>query len=344
MINTLSLCPTCYKKIPAEILFRDGAVWMVKTCDTHGPFSALVEKDIAFFSAFYKEGSLGRNTSIIVHSYNKCNLSCKWCYYPMGEETILPPKTVDQVLGMYRGYSLMLSGGEPTIDPDFFPKLADYKSMGWNLACITNMVKLADKDFFAAVLQSPLVVGNSLNFACSFQHPTTYPKEILDIKLQALHNFELAGVKPACIMFSIESLQELDFIAEFYSRTKGFYPMLRIRTMFRNWKAKGIKKEIFLSDLYKAFMEKFQAYSPIQSVTHEHSNLYCLYMKIDGCEVSLSCSPSVDDVDYHQCSRPVYMLARDMRCYPVPLAQIINEGISAGWKDGFKLEVNKCSV
>ena len=338
MLNTLSLCPTCYKKIPAGIFFKDGAVWMIKECDQHGRFSALVEKDQGFFSAFYREGTLGKNTSIIVHSYNKCNLSCKWCYYPMGEEAILPPETVDQVLGMYRGYTLMLSGGEPTIDPEFFAKLATYKRLGWNTACITNMVKLADKDFFSQALESPLLVGNSLSFACSFQHPTTYPKAILDAKFQALHNFEVTGTRPACLMFSIESLSELDFIAEFYSRTRGFYPMIRIRTMFRNWKAKGIKKEIFLSDLYKAFLEKFQEYNPMQSEKAERSNLYCLYMKMDGCEVSLSCAPSVEDVDYHQCSRPVYMLARDLRCYPVPLAQIVNEGISAGWKDGFCLK------
>jgi hypothetical protein len=31
------------------------------------------------------------------------------------------------------------------------------------------------------------------------------------------------------------------------------------------------------------------------------------------------------------------MLANDLRCYPVPLAQIVNEGVSLGWKDGYKI-------
>lgn len=338
MINTLSLCPTCYKKIPAEIFIKDGAVWMVKNCDQHGHFSVLVEKDPGFFSAFYKEGTLGRNNSIIVNSYDKCNLSCKWCYYPTGEERILTPREVDQILALYRNYTIMLSGGEPTIDPEFFGKLAAYANMGWNVSSITNMVKLADTEFFKRAMGSPLLVGSTMNFACSFQHPSTYPEGVLATKLQALHNFEIAGVKPACVMFSIESLDELDFIKEFYGRTRGFYPMIRIRTMFRNWKAKGIKKELFLSDLYKAFLEKFQEFSPIQSETYERSNLYCLYMKMEGCEVSLSCSPSVDDIDYNQCARPVFMLARDLRCHPVPVAQIINEGIANNWLDGFQLK------
>ena len=54
--------------------------------------------------------------------------------------------------------------------------------------------------------------------------------------------------------------------------------------------------------------------------------------------VSLSSAPTVENLDYHLCTRPVLMLARDARCYPVPIAQIINEGISLGWKDGFELK------
>jgi hypothetical protein len=244
---------------------------------------------------------------------------------------------VDNLLGMYRGYNILLSGGEPTIDPLFFDKVNEYASLGWGVSSITNMVMLADESFFAQAMDSSLHEGGTLKFACSFQHPKNHPKEVNDLKFKALHNFEVNKVTPSCIMFSIESLDELDYIKEFYDRTRGFYPMVRIRTMFRNWQAKGIEKTLFLSDLYKAFVEKFQQYCPTQSLSFEHSNMYCLYMKMEGCEVSLSSGPSVDDIDYHQCSRPVYMLARDQRCYPVPIAQIVNEGISLGWKDGFKL-------
>lgn len=339
MIRTLSLCPTCFKKIPADIINHDGSVWMFKECDVHGKFSALMETDGQFFSTFYREGTLGLNKSIIVHSHNGCNMSCKWCYYPMGKERILSVKEVDQVLGQYRGFNIMLSGGEPTIDPEFFLKVAQYNVLGWGVSAITNMIALADDTFIDQAMNSALRVGNNLNFACSFQHPKNHPKEITELKFKALHNMEVRGVKPACIMFSVQSLDELDWIEEFYSRTKGHYPMIRIRGMFRNWAASGIKKEFFLSDLYKAVCKKFGKYMITQSVQSEHSNLYCLYLQLgDGTQLSLSCAPDVDDVDYHQCSRPVYMLARDLRCYSVPLAQIVNEGFSKGWHSGFRLE------
>jgi len=339
VIKTLSLCPVCYKKIPADIINHDGAVWMFKECDVHGKFSALMETDSAFFTAFYKEGTLGKNKSIIVHSYNQCNMTCKWCYYPMGKERIPTVEEVNQILGMYRGFNIMLSGGEPTIDPEFFLKVAQYTTLGWGVSAITNMIQLADERFLEEAMASPLKVGNTLNFACSFQHPKNHSSEITSAKFQALHNMEVRGVQPACLMFSIQSLDELNWIEEFYSRTKGHYPMIRIRGMFRNWAANGLKKDFYLSDLYKAVCEKFGKYSPVQSVKSEHSNLYCLYLSLDdGTQISLSCAPDVNDLDYHQCSRPVYMLARDLRCYPVPIAQIINEGIDKGWKDGFSLE------
>ena len=338
MIRTLSLCPTCYAKIPADIVYHDGSAWMYKECPAHGKFSSLVETDASFVSSFYKQGTLGKNKSVIVHSYNKCNMNCSWCYYPMGEERIRSPDEVDQLLGQYRDYNIMLSGGEPTLDPEFFSKVERYRQLGWNVSSITNMTMLSDDKFIDQAMNSSLRVGDMLNFACSFQHPKNYSNDVLNLKLKALHNMEVRGVKPSCIMFSVQTLDELDFIEEFYSRTHGAYPMLRIRGMFRNWKAKDIEQRFFLSDLYKEVCRKFERYVPTQSLQSEHSNLYCLYMQMEGGQLSLSVSPDVNNIDYHQCSRPVFMLAMDGKCYPVPIAQIMNEGLAAGWKDGFKLE------
>ena len=158
-------------------------------------------------------------------------------------------------------------------------------------------------------------------------------------KVKALENIEKWKLKAFCVMFSIQSLDELDYIRKFYDQTKHCYTMLRIRTMFKNWANKDDKTNLFSSDLYKAFFEKFSDLMPIESRDIESSNIYCQYLKMDnGMNVSLSSAPTVENLDYHLCTRPVYLLARDARCYPVPIAQIINEGISLGWKDGFELK------
>jgi hypothetical protein len=202
------------------------------------------------------------------------------------------------------------------------------------------MLKLADRHFFKKTAESPLYVqAGTYKFAMSMQHPKYYDKAIGIQKMRALTNIRAAGLKAMCIMFSIRSLDELDWIREFYNETSECYSMLRIRTMFKNWDNAGDKSDLYLSDLHKAFMKSFEDLTPLISRGIEHSNSYCLYMEMsDGMNVSLSAAPTVHNVDYHLTSRPVYMLAMDGRCYPVPLAQIINEGISKGWKDGYRIE------
>jgi len=236
----------------------------------------------------------------------------------------------------FPNFSLMFSGGEPTIREDYIELVEDSYLRGWKPSTITNMLKLADEEFFKRTL-SDAFIDTSYRFALSFQHPKNYSDKVYKLKLQALENISKNNLKASCVAFSIQSLDELDWIKDFYNNTKHLYHMLRIRTMFHNWKNKS-EKTLFLSDLHKAFLEKFSDYCPVQSNRIEQSNIYCLYMTTnEGRDISLASGPTVENIDYHACSRPVYMLGPDMRCYPVPIAQIINQGISEGWKDGFKI-------
>lgn len=339
MIETLSLCNVCYKKIPAFVYSKNGEAWMKKECDVHGKFEAMCEKSYQHWSNFYRYGTMGNNNSIIVHIHDKCNMQCEWCYYPCGAEKIHDQQFFDQLLhDPYPGFSLMLSGGEPTERPDYHDFTEQAYRRGWNPSTITNMINLADESFFKKTLSEAWVDGKgNYRFAMSFQHPKNYSPEIFALKMQALDNIEKAGLKAACVMFSIQSLDELEFIKDFYDRTKHLYGMLRIRTMFHNWNNKS-EKNLFLSDLHSAFLEKFSDYTPVQSDRVEKSTAYGIYMQTRECrDVSLMSAPSVENIDLHLCKRPVYMLAQDLRCYPVPWAMIINEGIKSGWKDGFKI-------
>jgi MoaA/NifB/PqqE/SkfB family radical SAM enzyme len=257
----------------------------------------------------------------------------------MGVEKMHDFAYYDNLLRQYRGWNLLFSGGEPTIRPDYFSFNERAVAAGWGTGTITNMLRLGDDDFFKATSESSLYVKDgTYKFAMSMQHPKYYSAEIGAQKMRALANIRAAGLSAMCIMFSVRSLDELAWIREFYDLTKECYSMLRIRTMFRNWNNKGDPSDLFLSDLHDEFMRVFGDLTPIQCREVEHSNSYCLYMRMsDGMDVSLSSAPTVENVDYHLTSRPVFMLAMDGRCYPVPLAQIINEGISKGWKDGFRI-------
>jgi molybdenum cofactor biosynthesis enzyme MoaA len=341
MIETMSLCNVCYKKVPAYIVYRNGQAWMEKECDVHGSFEALVDPDFQHVSNFYQPGTMGKTNSIIIHISDRCNMKCPWCYYVEGKEKMHDLMFYDQLLREpYKGFSFMFSGGEPTIRPDYVDFVEQAYRLGWNPSTITNMITLSDEKFFKRTMNEAFVTLNTkqYRFAMSFQHPKNYSEEIYNKKLKTLDNMDKAGLKAACMMFSIQSLDELDFIKDFYDETKHLYGMLRIRTMFHNWGNKG-EKTLFLSELHKAFLNKFSEYCPVQSVKSEQSNIYCLYMITkEGREISLASAPTVENLDYHICSRPVYMLGRDYRCYPVPIAQIVSEGIDKGWKDGFQIK------
>jgi uncharacterized radical SAM superfamily Fe-S cluster-containing enzyme len=338
MIETISLCPECYKKIPAYIYEKDGQAWMKKECDVHGRFEAMCERSFKHWSNFYRYGTMGRNNSIIVHVHDKCNMNCSWCYY--GGEKIRDQQYFDCLLHEpYKGFSLMLSGGEPTERPDYHEFTKQAYIRGWNPSTITNMLNLADREFFDKTLNDVWCDSQgNYRFAMSFQHPKNYSSEVLKLKLQALQNIEQAGLKAACVMFSIQSLDELDYIREFYDNTKHLYGMLRIRTLFHNWRNRS-EKTLFQSDLHDAFLRKFSDYTPVQCSEVEQSTAYGMYLRTKECrDISLMSAPTVENIDYHLASRPVYMLGQDGRCYPVPIAQIIAEGISCGWKDGFNLQ------
>lgn len=336
---TLSLCPTCYKKIPARIAMQDGEVVMNKSCDIHGPFSSVVEKDIQHFSNFYQFGTLGNNNTIIIHIHNQCNMKCSWCYYPMDKEKMHDFDYYNSLLRYpYGKFNLLFSGGEPTERPDYFDFTKKAFINGWNTASITNMINIGDPAFFKDTMNPMFVQDGVYKFAMSMMHPKNYSEDILKKKMNALENIEKADLQAMCVMFSIQSLDELDYIRDFYDKTKHLYTMLRIRTMFRNWKNKNDNNQIYLSELHKAFLDKFGDLIPVQSQMVEKSNIYCLYMQMDeGINVSLSSAPTVENVDYHLTLRPVFMLALDNKCYPVPLAQIINEGIDSGWHNGYQI-------
>jgi MoaA/NifB/PqqE/SkfB family radical SAM enzyme len=340
MIQTISLCDICYKKVEATITFEHGAAVMHKECDVHGKFSAIVDPDAQHVSNFYRPGTMGNNNSIIIHVHDECNMVCPWCYYPMGSERMKPIEFYDSLLyEPYKGFRLMFSGGEPTMRPDYLQFTESAYKRGWNPSTITNMINLGDDDFFKSTLNEVFVdEQNNYKFAMSYQHPKNYGPDIFEAKTRALKNIEDQGLKAACVMFSIQTLDELDFIKDFYDRTRHLYSMLRIRTMFNNWANKG-DKQLYLSQLHKAFLDKFSEYCPVQSSKIEQSNIYCLYMETkESRAISLSSAPTVENLDYHLCSRPVYMLANDLRCYPVAISQIIAEGMSRGWKDGYKIE------
>ena len=155
--TAISICSTCFRKVDGKILIQDGAVYLTKRCPEHGFERVLIADDAEYYrrgrEVFLKKPEMPDrfNTPIqhgcpydcglcpdheqhscvsIIELTNSCNLSCPICYAESGPHcTTHRPldeiiRMLDQVVANEGEPDVVqLSGGEPTIHPDFFAVL-----------------------------------------------------------------------------------------------------------------------------------------------------------------------------------------------------------------------------
>ncbi len=169
--QTDSLCPACVKEareaiiagkkdwrdlmsekvgeIKAQIIERDGQVWMVKDCPLHGHYEDMMAVDSKLLNwieqrypgrdipahndeDLHKHGSstvrYGRGSVLTVDLTNRCNMMCDPCFmdanqvgyvHELGWDEI--QEILDNALKIKprRQMSVQFSGGEPTMSPYF---------------------------------------------------------------------------------------------------------------------------------------------------------------------------------------------------------------------------------
>jgi 7,8-dihydro-6-hydroxymethylpterin dimethyltransferase len=154
--TTQSLCPECLALVPAKIITKGKRVYFRKRCPTHGVREDFICSDVALYDqmqyslpgkvppVYGVEPDKGcpydcglcteheQHTCIgLLEVTSSCNLKCPMCYASSGpggthlsfEESIRSIDRLVQVEG--RAEVLQLSGGEPTIHPDFL-RILDY--------------------------------------------------------------------------------------------------------------------------------------------------------------------------------------------------------------------------
>ena len=185
---TISLCPHCLKRVDAKIVLENGRVYMLKTCAEHGFMKVLIATDSDYYKNIrnYNKPSevpLRFNTKThygcpydcglcvdheqhscltVVEITDRCNLSCPTCY-AMSSPHYGRHRTVDEVERMLdivvanegEPDVVQISGGEPTIHPDFFAILDIAKTKPIkHLMVNTNGIRIAKDMEFAKRLAS----------------------------------------------------------------------------------------------------------------------------------------------------------------------------------------------
>jgi uncharacterized radical SAM superfamily Fe-S cluster-containing enzyme len=183
---TQSLCPECLALIPAKIIVRDGRVYFRKRCPTHGTREDFVCSDVRQYDRmeFSLEGKMPaqfgtmpdrgcpydcglcteheQHTCVgLVEITSSCNLNCPMCYAssgPGGKHLTFEEcrRAIDRLVEVEgRAEVLQLSGGEPTIHPEFLRILEYSCSQAIDLIMInSNGLRFAhDPEFTARVAE-----------------------------------------------------------------------------------------------------------------------------------------------------------------------------------------------
>ena len=180
----LSICSTCYRKVEGKIVFEDGNVYMLKRCPEHGSERILIADDIDYYrrcrEVFLKPPEMPNhfNTPVkwgcpydcglctdheqhscltLIEVNDFCNLRCPVCYASSGPDrrTHRDLATIERMIDAVvrnerRPDVIQISGGEPTLHPDFFAILDMCRARPiQHLMLNTNGIRIASDRAFA---------------------------------------------------------------------------------------------------------------------------------------------------------------------------------------------------
>src|SRR5881296_500961 len=259
--QTDSLCPACVKEareaiiagkkdwrdlmhekvgeIKAQIIERDGQVWMVKDCPLHGHYEDMMAIDSKFLEwieaqfpgrdipahsdeDLHKHGSstvrYGRGSVLTVDLTNRCNMMCDPCFmdanqvgyvHELGWDEI--KEILDNALKIKprRQMSVQFSGGEPTMSPNFLEAVAYARKIGYNsVQAATNGIEFAkSKEFCKKAFEAGMRyaylqfdgIGNDANGHRQIGN-------LFDVKLRAIENMHEAGIEIVLVVTIVNNV------------------------------------------------------------------------------------------------------------------------------------------
>ncbi len=215
-------------EIKAQIIERDGEIWMIKDCPDHGHFEDLMAIDSKFLQhieanfpgrdiqshndeKLHNHGSstikYGRGAVLTVDLTNRCNMMCDPCFMDANQVGFVHELSMEDVKEILdnaisikprRQMSVQFSGGEPTLSPYFLEAVRYSRKVGYNsVQAATNGIEFAkSKEFCREAAEAGLRfvylqfdgVGNDAN-----SHQSSRQSYLM-LNLSAINNLHEAGV------------------------------------------------------------------------------------------------------------------------------------------------------
>jgi len=256
---TLSICTKCLQRVDAKIVFEAGNVFMLKNCPEHSFEKVLIATDIEYYKNIRNynkpsETPLKFNTKThygcpydcglcqdheqhscltVIEITDRCNLSCPTCY-AMSSPHYGRHRTVEEVEKMLdiivanegEPDVVQISGGEPTIHPQFFEILdiAKQKPIK-HLMVNTNGIRIANDFEFTKKL-----AGYAPDFEIYLQFDSFKPhaleqlrgKDLTAVRIKALEHLNTLNLSTTLVVTLQKGLNddEIGKIIEFALQQK----------------------------------------------------------------------------------------------------------------------------
>ncbi|HNE28786.1 MAG: radical SAM protein [Saprospiraceae bacterium] len=242
---TLSLCPECLRRIDAKITIEGDNVYMLKRCPEHGASKVLIATDAEYYRTtrnYAKRSEMPRkfNTRThygcpydcglcpdheqhscltIVEVTDRCNLACPTCYAESaphhGRHRSL--EEIEQMLDLVVANEgqpdvVQISGGEPTVHPQFFEILDIAKKKPIrHLMLNTNGIRIAKDAAFTERLASYMP-----DFEIYLQFDSFQPhaleslrgENLLDVRMRALEHLNRFNLSTTLVVTLQKGLNE----------------------------------------------------------------------------------------------------------------------------------------
>ena len=248
--QTTSLCETCLALVPAKVIGEDGGVFYLKRCREHGVQKTLIADDIGYWKSqrdWLKPGDRPLNVATrtehgcpydcglcpdheqhsclaIIEINEACNLSCPVCFADSSvkREAHRPLAEIEAMLDVIVAAEgepdlVQLSGGEPTIHPQFWEVMAAAKARPIrHLMLNTNGLRIAREPGFAERL-ADFMPG----FEVYLQFDSLKRDALMDlrgadltrVRIEALEALERSGVSTTLVVTLKKGVND-DEIAE----------------------------------------------------------------------------------------------------------------------------------
>jgi len=242
----VSICDVCFRRAEAKILFEDGKVLLRKRCAEHGWRTALVADDVDYWrrarEVFLKPPEMPvryatpvkwgcpydcglcpdheqHSCLSIVEICDDCNLACPVCYASSGphRRNLRPLAQVERMLDAVVAAEgepdvVQISGGEPTIHPQFFEILDAARARPIrHLMVNTNGVRIAQDEEFAKRLAS-YAPGFEvyLQFDSLEERPlrTLRGGDLREVRARALERLERLGISTTLVVTLMKGLND----------------------------------------------------------------------------------------------------------------------------------------